>query len=57
MNHRRYFREIFESIQDYGKIVLVMFLTENDNDLSTECGFLKNDFNRLCLKSLYLKTY
>ena len=25
-----------------------MFLIKNGNDLLTECGFLKSDFNRLC---------
>ena len=25
-----------------------MFLIKNDNDLLNECGFLKDDINRLC---------
>ena len=27
-----------------------MFSIKNDNDLSTEYGFLKRDINRLCLQ-------
>ena len=47
MNNSNYFRHIFESITDYRKIVLLMFLIKNDNDLLTECGFLKDDINQL----------
>ena len=47
MNHVHYFRDLCESIEDYRKIVLIMFLIKNDNDLLTECGFLKDDINRL----------
>ena len=43
-----YFRDLFEPITDYRKIVLSMFLMKNDNDLLTECGFWKSDINRLC---------
>ena len=44
------FKEIFESKTDYRKIVLLMSLIKNDVDLLNECGFLKNDINRLCLE-------
>ena len=47
MNYANYFRDLFESIEEYRKIVLIMFLIKNDNDLITECGFLKNDINCL----------
>ena len=40
---------MFQSIPDYRKKVLLMFLIENDVDLINECGYLKNDFNRLNL--------
>ena len=39
MNYENYFNDIFESIPDYRKIVLIMFLIENDSDLLKECGF------------------
>ena len=42
-----YSKDLFESIPDYRKIVLTIFLIKNDNDLLKECGFLKSDFNRL----------
>ena len=46
INKSNYFKVLFESIPDYRKIVLLMFLIKNDNDLLTECGFLKDDINR-----------
>ena len=36
-----------ESFEDYRKIVLLKFLVKNDKDSITECGFLKDDNNRL----------
>ena len=29
-------------------IVLLLFLIKNETNLLTECGFLKDDINRLC---------
>ena len=49
MNYGNYFKDIFESIHDYRKIVLLIFLIKNDEDLLTECGFLKDDIIRLNL--------
>ena len=43
-----FFEDMFESIRDSKKIVLLMFLIKNDIDLLTECGFLKSDINSLC---------
>ena len=40
MNKRNYFKELFESIPDYKKIVLLMFLIKNDVKFLYECGFL-----------------
>ena len=37
------FRDFFESIPDYKKIVLLMFSIENDVNFLYECGFLKGD--------------
>ena len=43
MNYENYFRDIFESITDYRKIVLLLFLIQNYKNLITEIGFSKND--------------
>ena len=47
MNNVNCFRGLFESIPDYKKIVLLMFLNKNDVTFSHECGFLKGDINFL----------
>ena len=41
MVHVNYFEDLFESIPDYRKIILLMCLIENDVDLLTECGLTK----------------
>ena len=38
---------MFESIPDYRKIVLVVFLFEKDKDLLREIGFNERDINHL----------
>ena len=47
MNNVKLFNDKFESIPDYRKIVLIMFLTKNDVNLLYECGFLKGDIHYL----------
>ena len=47
MNNVNYFKEIFESIPDYKKIVLLIFLIKSDVNFLYECGFLKSDINFL----------
>ena len=47
MDHVNYFKELFESITDYRKIVLLIFLIHNDKDLLLEIGFNERDINRL----------
>ena len=47
MIYENYFKDIFESIPDYKKIVLLIFLIQNDKNLLKEIGFSKNDINRL----------
>ena len=47
MNNVIYFKEIFEPIPDYKKIVLLIFLIKNDVNFLYECGFLKSDINFL----------
>ena len=39
MNNENYFIDMFESIPDYRKIVLLIFLIQNDKNLLTEIGF------------------
>ena len=50
MNNVNYFKDIFESIQDYKKIVLLIFLIQNDKNLLHEVGFSQRDINRLSLE-------
>ena len=50
MNNVNYFRDIFESITDYRKIVLLIFLIQNDKNLLKEIGFAKADINNLNLE-------
>ena len=59
MNYENYFRDIFKSITDYRKIVLLIFLIQNDKNLLKEIGFGKNDINILNLefKNILLEEY
>ena len=50
MNYENYFNDLFESIPDYRKIVLLIFLIENDKDFLKEFSFSENDINRLALE-------
>ena len=50
MNYENYFKDIFESIHDYKKIVLLIFLIQNDKNLLKEIGFNENDINLLSLE-------
>ena len=47
MDHVNYFKDLFKSIPIYRKIVLIMFLIENDIDFLTDYGFLKIDNSSL----------
>ena len=47
MNHVNYFKDLFESIPVYRKIVLLIYLFKNDNKHLQECGFLKSDIDSL----------
>ena len=59
MNNENYFKDIFESIHDYRKIVLLIFLIQNDKNLLKEIGFSKNDINLLNLdfKNILLEEF
>ena len=54
-----YFKDLFESITDYRKIVLLMFLIKYDQILLKVVGFSKNDINLLSLefKNILLEEY
>ena len=50
MTNSNYFSDIFESIHDYRKIVLLIFLIQNDKNLLNEIGFSQRDINRLSIE-------
>ena len=50
MNNENYFKDIFESIHDYKKIVFLIFLIRNDKNLLHEVGFSQRDINRLSIE-------
>ena len=50
MNNVNYFKDLFESVHDYKKIVMLIFLIQNDKNLLKEIGFSKNDINLLILQ-------
>ena len=54
-----YFKDLLESIPDYKKIVLLIFLIQNDKNLLKEIRFSKNDINLLNLefKNILLEEY
>ena len=43
MDNSSYFNDIFESKSDYRKIVLLIFLIQNDKNLLHEVGFSERD--------------
>ena len=47
MNNINYFTDLFDSMPDYKKSVLLMFLIENDVIFLCHCGYLKGDINFL----------
>ena len=51
MNYENYFRVIFESIPDYRKRVLLLFLIKKEKDILLEIGFSERDINRSNLES------
>ena len=59
MDNINYFKELLESIPDYRKIVLLIFLIQNDKNLLKEIGFSKNDINLLNLvfKNILLEEF
>ena len=59
MNNTNYFKDLFESINDYRKIVLLIFLIQNDKNLLKEIGFSTNNINSLNLdfKNILLEEF
>ena len=59
MNNSNCFKDFFKSIPDYKKIVLIIFLIQNDENLLKEIGFSKNDIINLYLefKNILLEEY
>ena len=59
MDNVNYFKDLFESIPDYRKIVLLIFLIQNDKNLLKEKGFSKKDINLLNLefKNILLEVF
>ena len=50
MSYANHFKDLFESIADYRKIVILMFLIQNDKNLLHEVDFSQRDINRLNLE-------
>ena len=50
MNNANYFKDLFESIPDYRKVVLLIFLIQIDKNLLNEVGFSQHDINRLSIE-------
>ena len=50
MDNIKYFEDLFESIPDFRKIVLLLFLIKNDVNLLYEWGFMKGDIHYLYKK-------
>ena len=50
MDNEKYFKDMFKSIHDYKKLVLFIFLIQNDRNLLKEIGFSKNDISLLNLE-------
>ena len=59
MNNVNYFEDLYGSIPDYKKNVLLMFLIKNDVNFLYECGFLKGDIQYLYkkFKNILLESY
>ena len=54
MNHINFFKELFEPIEGYRKVVLLKFSNKNDGDLIKEVGFSENDIIRLSLEFRFI---
>ena len=50
MNYEIYFKDFFESITDFRKVVLILIQIKDDKILIKEVGFSKKDMNQLPLE-------
>ena len=50
MEYENYFKDMFESLPDFGKKVLKKFSFQNSRNLLLEVGFSEHDINRLDLE-------
>ena len=50
MNNENFFKDLFDSIPELRKIVILMFLIQFDENFLKEIGFSKNDINLLNLE-------
>ena len=50
MDNSNYFKDLFESILDYRKIVLLRLLIKNDKEVLREIGFRERDIIHLYLE-------
>ena len=48
MIHKYHIKDLFESIPDYRKNVILLFLIKDDVVILHEYGFPKDDINHLC---------
>ena len=59
MDNSIYFKDLFESISDYRKIILLIFLIQNDKNLLHDICCSERDFIRLKLefKNILIEEY
>ena len=50
MKYEKYFKDLFESIPDWRKIVIIKFLIQNNKKFLLEVGFSEHDVNLLYLE-------
>ena len=55
MNYENYFKDLFESISDYRKLVLLIFLIKDDKNLLEEVRFSKNNVEDISLEIKNIK--
>ena len=47
MDYTNYFKDMFASIEDYKKTIILFFIIKQDNDLLIECGLSQNEIKTL----------
>ena len=54
MIYEKHFKGLFESINDYRKVVLLVFVIKDDQKLLEKIGFGKSDFDQLSLEFKFI---